>query len=153
MERGNLHSIVNTPSKFLRLPLAVRERIYGYSGLIRDCPIDIGSEVQRWLKILRKVTPGAELQAIEQAQRKRSFICPYDIKTQDPGLLLELYTECICSPLPVQLLRVSRQINEEAFDVLYLRNKFKLGPKDLAVLGSAAFSKILSLQVRLTACS
>ena len=145
-------NLPHTVSGFLGLPLYIRQMIYGYTGLVRPCPVDVGNEVQRWTKTMA-LERNSEICTIEQAQRKQYFVCPYQRKIKDPGYFLEPHIECVCLPFPVTLLRVSRQIYEETSRVLYSANVFKLGPEDLPLLKPRGYARLSSLQIRLTACS
>ena len=143
-------SVTRRPLSFERLPLSIRTQIYGHTGLVRCCSIDAGNETKRWIEVLRfrNLPPGS----FEEAQQAQQFLCPYDLKTKFPGCAM-LIEECVCLPLPIQLLRVSQKTYYDALQVLYSRNKFMLSPKTLACLAPAAFPLIKSLQVRLTSCS
>ena len=126
-ERGSKSD--RAASAFLRLPLTVRERIYALAGLVRSCPVNIEEEHDRWLNISRAYkSQDSELSDIfpsniPQADlaRWQDHKCVHEIPSRW-GLLLPIGAGCIHPSLPIQLLRVSKQIYLEAMRVLYSQN-------------------------------
>jgi len=66
--------------------------------------------------------------------------------------------DCICTPLPNALLRVSRVISNEVLSILYSENLFRVcrsnsgGLASLLTLSPAALRYITSISIRLNAC-
>ena len=153
---SSLHGSPEMGINFLSLPYQVRKQISLLAGVVRFCPVNIATKNMR---TLHRVIDPFEASITETIQQRLNSSCPYRLKifkymsTQNTtGINKD--AECICPPLPYQLLRVSHQTSLEIFDLLYSQNKFKV---DLAIarysLTPLAYSKMTSLQIRLTACS
>lgn len=135
-----------TCPSFLDLPFQARLNIYAYSGLLRPCPIDIGSTVA--------VSPDGS------PSEPRCWLYPdsdsvrrFHGRSNHNGFIHGL--GCVCPGIPTALLRVSRAIYAEAISVFASRNKFLLrahtGP-DLILLQTMSgdiLSAMTSLLVRL----
>jgi len=61
--------------------------------------------------------------------------------------------ECMCPPLPIQLLRVCRPVHDEVFHIMYSENKFVLLLDGKITVSPKAVRKMVSLCVRLNTCS
>lgn len=87
--------------------------------------------------------------------RARSIYCDYRTKKFLTGFLIgdTAENECICPPLPIQLLTVCRSIHEEVWDILYSQNTFKLFLQKNFPLTPKAVARMTSLCIRLNMCS
>jgi len=133
---------------FLDLHHDIRLKIYGYSGLIRPCPIELN------------VPDGYNPQIYGRSGEVNLCFeeCLYVIRKhgRDRGLVSGLnYPDCLCSKLPTQLLCVSRGFYKDSFQVLYSKNKFVLRVQNandiglLLRLNNHVLSTMNSLLVRL----
>jgi len=134
---------------FLDLPYNVRLKIYGYSGLIRPCPIELnipdGDDPKLYGDSWEEVNINWECLYIIH---KRG--CDRGRGSGGPN-----HPDCSCSKLPTQLLYVSRGFYEDSFLVLYSSNKFVLraqSSEDLGLLmrlNSHVLATMNSLLIRL----
>ena len=140
-----------------RLPVHLRIEIYKLCGLIRQCPIDLNFENvrQRWIAIAR--SPSIRFQP-PHGHRCKFLQTP---KTgMSSGNNLPEGLECFCSPVPHQLLLVSRATYDEAESILYGKNRFKAtchrdNPRGhplnvLWMLSPRAWERMTSLHLGLT---
>jgi hypothetical protein len=160
---------------FMALPVNVRELIYIYAGLVRLCPIDVANEHSQWHAHAKGVADWMALDPQGPPYDFRTWSnakCPYRLKRWATffslgSLGIQRGAPCICSPLPVHILRISRQIYQEAFDVLYSQNKFvvdlprwvslltnglDLDQDRFGLLSRHAISKVRSVQFTMTHC-
>lgn len=127
---------------FLDLPFKVRERIYDYAGLLRNCPLDLNI----WSPEQRK-----RLKDYLQDHEWSTCTCLNDIHSPGPCDCL-LYAESY-EPVPVQLLRVSKEISVETSKLLYSKNRFQISfvfPRaleSLRKLNPTSLSQIQHLKV------
>jgi hypothetical protein len=166
MSQSTLHAYLQfstgTPSSrnagsFLDLPYKVRHRIYVLAGLVRQCPIDLNREGEG----------NAETEEKLSCRSPARGRCHYlDLKShylhQYPPNLSNRWCEdnidCVCLPLPVQLLYVSRSISKECSHTLYSENKFKIcrsghgGFLPLYRMPGTTLASITSLSIRINAC-
>lgn len=105
---------------FLDLPRSLRVRIYTLADLIRQCPVNFTREGPRAGLYNRYVRHHVFLE--EDCHYYRST-CGHSSPIHELGL------ECFCSPLPWQLLYVSRTVHDEVERVLYSHNRFRLTTK------------------------
>lgn len=119
---------------FLRLPLAIRSKIY---GLIRSCPISIDDEQTRWASLCLAYIDdetsryGERTRMVTKKNIKpwQNRMCAYERKNIDEGLRLSAGAGCVHPNHPIYLLRVSKQIKIEVTHILYSKNSIKMGPK------------------------
>ena len=158
----DLRVSVGPRPSFEGLPPMIREQIYAQAGLIRVCPIDIAGEFKRlshW-KATMKWWSQPDGNRFIGLRDLLNYNCPYRQKLFfnsifEGEMKIDRGAECICPPLPIQLLQVSSSIGYEAFKILYSRNKFKLelSTLDQLYLNPAMYSRLHSLQISLTRCS
>ncbi|KAN0066651.1 hypothetical protein V8E54_015255 [Elaphomyces granulatus] len=91
---------------FLCLPKDVRMRIYRHSNLIRPCPIDVFDERGR--------VKGASTFCASQSMARR-------VQPRSP-----IENPCHHPALPLNILRVSHAVFEDASSALYSQNQFRL---------------------------
>ena len=127
---------------FLDLPQNVRARVYHFTDLTRECPIDLKFEKFR-VNLLRMRSD------IESPPN-----CQFPAwKIRGPSI--QYSEECYCAELPVRLLRVSHQIHAEVIPILYGRNVFVArhtpgsGYSSLTSLSSYAWKSMTSLHIKL----
>lgn len=97
----------------LRLPPKIRERIYFFAGLIRECPVAIvpfGKYTTHFCPWGQR--PAIDMCALELRKSSRS---PVRVAT---------YAECLCPKFPKKLLLVCKQLHREVEEILYGENKF-----------------------------
>ena len=134
--------MAESPS-FLGLPLKVRAKIYRLAWLTRPCPINLIAEGVR-------KRHNASIVADAESQPYTIF-CTYGYNFSP---LSKLYNRCFCPRLPIQLLRVSRQVYSEAVQVLYGENvlclsySFLGGFTVLQNLSANAWSSMTSLSIQ-----
>lgn len=141
------YSIEKTKSSFLSLPQSVRFKVYEYAHLIRSCPINLATEGQRTTKA--------------DKIRKKPYTCRYHERrrhaseTPNPEFI-----DCLCFPLPHQLLHISKAIHDEVEALLYGLNTFSVSPfpmkspdhlRVLHSLSANAWRSMKSLHISLTA--
>jgi len=91
---------------FLNLPYEIRLKIYKFSGLVRPCPIDLA-----W-KPFGRTGPSQN--------RPSSYECYWRLRKRGItrfGKVNQEGRECFCPSLPVQLLSVSRAVNEDVVPI------------------------------------
>jgi hypothetical protein len=143
-------SSISGPS-FLNLPHDIRHRVYVLAGLVRSCPIDLNREGEV------KPDPDEEMWTLRHLRRgchdpHARFLGRSDKWNEDD-------IDCVCRPLPIQLLYVSRAISKECSRVFYSENKFKIcrsrhgGFLPLHRMAGSTLDSITSLSIRLNACS
>ncbi|MCJ1435011.1 hypothetical protein MMC27_004381 [Xylographa pallens] len=139
------------PATFLELPVHIREKIFMLC-LTRECPVDILRE--RW-----RVQSEGDLNNSCWAEYEWCAECPYvgyrhranELENKEASIRLR----CYGPPVQTALLLVSRQVNEEASNVLFGQNKFIVRAsrpdllEDIFIPGSKALSKIRYLHVAL----
>ena len=158
MPQRTLHRYFNFPAQppssisgpsFLDLPYNIRHRVYVLAGLLRSCPIDLNREGEG------RAHPDEEMPTLQNSrgrcynpsERFRSY------KWDEDDI------DCVCRPLPIQLLYVSRAISKEVSRVLYSENNFKIcrnrhgGFLPLHRMAGSTLESITSLSIRLHACS
>lgn len=98
---------------FLDLSFAIRERIYDYAGLFRKCPLDLDV----W-------EPGQRQKAKDSVQDPEWFNCCCLKDKHAPG-------SCDCflqaenyESVPIQLLRVAKEVSVKTRELLFSRNRF-----------------------------
>ena len=106
---------------FLDLPQSLRVRIYTLAGFLRQCPIGFTCEGAR-----RKLYKSP---AWYYSFPEENCDYYYRLKQGYRWQPDELRLECFCSPLPWQLLHVSRTVHDEVERILYSNNRFKLTVK------------------------
>jgi len=143
---------------FLILPSQIRLKIYIFADLIRLCPISLNNEGSRKAhrqKSLESYDRNSVGHERTDMNRARNIYCDYRAKK----FLLGFHdgntaeNECICPPLPIQLLRVCRTIHDEVLEILYSQNKFKLLLERNHPLAPKAVARMTSLCIRLNMCS
>jgi hypothetical protein len=140
---------VNGPS-FLDLPYSVRHRVYVLAWLVRSCPIDLNREGER------KLNPDETLPSSLAIRGKCYYLNRKFLNL--PSKWYEDDVDCVCPPLPIQLLYVSRTISKECSHILYRENKFKIcrsrhgGFLPLHYMAGPTLESITSLSIRLNAC-
>ncbi|PPR00207.1 hypothetical protein CVT26_009074 [Gymnopilus dilepis] len=148
----------NTPA-FLVLPPSIRVQIYVLAGLVRSCPVNINKESSRKAFREERMESYRQDYAGEYEHLDMEFArqinCDYEKKKYLVDTLHGGLTdgECICPPFPMQLLAVCRATYEEASDVLYSQNKFKVLLGKTVKLDPKAIAKMTSLSIRLNMCS
>ncbi|KAL9116858.1 MAG: hypothetical protein Q9187_006610 [Circinaria calcarea] len=132
---------------FLDLPQNVRARVFHFTDLTRECPIDLTFEKVR-LRLLRVQSD------VEPPPR----ICQFHAwKIRGTSTKYKYKAECYCPKLPVRLLRVSHLIYAEVIPILYGRNVFVTwhtpgsGYSSLISLSSYAWKSMASLHIKLCA--
>ena len=123
----------------LDLPSSVRHKIYRLAGIIRPCPIDIGTEGLRHRYIVSD---------------PQKFCWYYPRPKENPWNLIHRgqgECSCFCEPLPMQLL-VCQRIRDELIPILYGENSFKLrwtveGQRLFAQLSKNALASLSRLQI------
>lgn len=160
MPQRTLHSYFHFPARpppliispsLLDLPFSIRRHIYVLSGLVRICPIDLNQEGARKVNADQKPSVFGNTQGECYYLNKRLFDHSFEWHEDD--------IDCVCPPLPTQLLYVSRAISKECSHVLYSENKFKIcrsryrGFLPLHYMAGTALNSITSLSIRLNACS
>jgi hypothetical protein len=121
---------------FLSIPFEIRRRIYAYAGLVRSCSIDLLHEGE--YNVHRQPYQRCEIDCLID-----DLVGPF----RRPA--------CHCPGIPVSVLRVCRQVYEEASSVLYSTNDFMLLATTAADLQSipriftASLRHIRSLLIRL----
>lgn len=132
------------PLSFLDLPQNIRARVFGFTDLIRECPIDLSHENVMW-RVRRSPSCVRRPQDCQFHRWK-------PLGTWMNGSNM---TVCYCPNLPVSLLRVSRQIHAEAIAILYGQNVFKAsyiegcGYTPLTSLSAPAWKFMTSLHISL----
>ena len=126
---------------FLSLPQTIRNKIYCLSGLVRPCPIDLFDEQNRVALVKRLKRTDVELWEEPDHYRPR---CSY-VSKQKYGLLQHRFGNCVCQPLPLQLLYLSRILHHEVVSVLYGRNKISVTWRKPSKLDHLHFLETLSL--------
>ena len=130
---------------FLDLPDEARRSIYALAGLSRPCPIDL---LARQPRSDTQPRASGSRSPCWQLKRLAGLWGP-----REPGEPL-----CACPRLPLELLRVSRRVSDEALDVLLRTNRSVLRaragrPEMLAPLAAhipeAHLDRMTSLVVRL----
>lgn len=130
---------------FLNLPEGARRSIYAMAGLSRPCPIDL---LARDPRSDNRPRGSRSCNPCWYLKRRRG-----GWGTRDPEDPM-----CACPRLPLELLRVSRRIGDEALDVLVSTNRFVVRaragrPEMLAPLAvhipEAHLARMTSLVVRL----
>lgn len=143
-------SSVSGPS-FLDLPYDIRHRVYVRAGLVRSCPIDLNREGEG------KSNSDDQMFALQDSRGRcyssnQRFLSRSSKWNEDD-------IDCVCQPLPIQLLYVSRAISKECSRVLYSENNFKIcrsrygGFLPLYHMTGLTLNTITSLSIRLNACS
>ena len=139
---------------FLDLPVSIRRRVYILAGLARFCPIDLNLEEARRDKYHQEAL---STRSVSQQTNLFPELCHYyerrilgnNLFSGDDCL------NCICPPLPYQLLYVSHSISDEVSPILYSENAFRLsrsnqwGLKPLRNLNPKALASLTSLTIRL----
>jgi hypothetical protein len=142
-------SSIRGPS-FLDLPYDVRHRVYVLAGLVRTCPIDLNREGE------------ARDNADEENSTVLSRLHCYKPNARFLSasyIWYEYDIDCLCRPLPIGLLYVSRAISKECCRVLYSENEFKIcrsrhgGFLPLLRMAGSTLRTINSLSIRLNTCS
>ncbi|CAG9948236.1 unnamed protein product [Clonostachys rosea f. rosea IK726] len=128
-----------SPPPLLRLPPKIRERIYFFAGLIRECPVAIvpfGKPTACFMPSRRR--PAIDMCAFELRKSTRS---PVRVATS---------AECLCPKFPKQLLLVCKQLHREVEEILYGENKFVIPAQDeaenLKVLNTISTNAVRSLR-------
>lgn len=144
---------------FLDLPFPVRLKIYAYSRLLRECPIDLGS---RKRSTVASFAAWKEKEEDEENAWSPAGVCwlfpdgSNRARRRSHGLSAhEDPLDCYCLSLPTALLVVSRAVYAEAISILVGRNKFILRAHTgsdltpLQTMSNTALSAMTSLLVRL----
>lgn len=160
MPQRTLHAYFGFPARhppsinglsFLDLTYEIRHRVYVLAGLVRICPIDLNQEGEGKAN-------ADEIKPVPEDQHSRCYY-PY---IGHPGVSYSWYEnniDCVCAPLPISLLYVSRAISKECSHILYSENKFKIcrsrhgGFLPLHSMAGTTLDSITSLSIRLNACS
>jgi len=143
---------------FLALSPQIRLKIYIFADLVRLCPISLHNEGSRKAhrqKSLRTYEMNYTGPQSTDMNMARFVYCDYWSKRFLLGFHCRntAENECICPPLPIQLLTVCRTIHDEVSEILYSRNKFKLLLEQNFPLAPRAVAKMTSLCIRLNMCS
>ena len=152
---------MDSQTTFLHLPKTIRIKIYHLSGLVRSCHIDLSSEKER-VALLKKRETRMQFDALGQPDRSQPR-CRYWCSQRYTGpnpITHKRCWNCVCPPLPLQLLYLSRILYHETVSVLYGRNRIivtcpKSGMLDhfniLRTLGPHAWANIQFLHLELSA--
>jgi hypothetical protein len=141
---------------FLNLPRHLRAEVYSYAWLFRYCPIDFMQEgrrlnVQRLICLQYCIRPGHEFHSTSP-----TVSCAYehrllrhsngeDNKVKRDHAAENEIVVCLCPALPLQLLRVSRFIHDEAEGLFYCHNFFRISPGEANIRKTNAFSRNTAL--------
>lgn len=149
---------------FLDLPPPVAGE-YILSGLVRFCPISLntaGADQSRYLADLAgSWAHNWWFRADrEDANSYSNYRCFYRAKRFRQERVRESPEgfDCICMPVPITLLRISKAVYREVSSILYSENKFRISRSDrrglspLFALNSVALQSPRSLSIRLNAC-
>ena len=144
----------NGKATFLDFPSHVRNRIYQLAGIQRDCPIDLAGESSRHeqIRIWKDVKPKPKRRSRYNYYDDRFDRCSDSYRGPSEEWPEEKPL-CFCSALPVQLLTVSKPINEEVTHLLYGHNAIRISrdtKRALEVvksLGTKALSNIHRLEL------
>ena len=150
---------------FTDLPFVIRRRIYIMAGLVRVCPISLNTEGAqadraKYLEECKYWWLFDEGHRSIDMDKLSSYRCFYrhkrfmneTINVSAGGI------DCICTPLPYALLRVSHVISNEVLAILYSENLFRVcrsdsgGLTSLLTISPAALRYITSISIRLNAC-
>ncbi|CAH0028460.1 unnamed protein product [Clonostachys rhizophaga] len=105
----------------LRLPPKIRERIYFFAGLIRECP----ATIVPFGKLTTHFCPWGQRPAIDT--------CAFELrKSSRSPVRVATYDECSCPKFPKQLLLVCKQLHMEVEEILYGENKFVIQTQEKA---------------------
>ena len=146
----------NQPT-FLHLPQTIRNKIYCMSGLVRPCPIDLSNESKRVALMKERKNMEVELWEEPDFDEPR---CRYLLPQYSNPVHHKLFGDCLCQPLPTQLLYLSRTLYHETVSVLYGRNRFSVSCRKqvmldhlnpLETLSLHAWANIQYLHLELTA--
>ena len=117
-------------TSFIDLPQSIRFKIYHFCGIVRPCPIDLRAE-GRQLKRRRELETKRIQQGWTAAHREDELekSCLYRIRARGDtpnDNSVRLASDCICPPLPTQLLYVSRLFHDEIVPLILGLNRFRV---------------------------
>jgi len=143
-------------TSFLDLPYGIRHRIYILAGLVRFCPIDLNLEGAGRKDYIREILNSYKM-VHESLYPQLCFYFGRRFcgKYQE----IEEKYDCICPPLPYQLLYVSHCIHDEVSSILYSQNSFRIsrsnqwGLKPLNNFNPRALAALTSITIRLNSIS
>ena len=132
---------MDSQTTFLHLPKTIRTRIYRLCDLVRPCHIDLSSEKKRvaLLKERKKLYP---------ERFRPQFRYPCTQRYMEPSTTIDLRCwDCVCPPLPLQLLYLSRILYHETVSVLYGQNSIMVTCRKSAMLDHFNTLRTLGLHV------
>ncbi len=146
---------------FLDFPPLVRREILILSGLVRFCPISLNTAGADQTEFLAECMESCSDGIAKDANSYANSRCFYRKKRFWNNCVVASPEgfDCICMPVPISLLRISKAIYREVSSILYTENKFRISRSDrrglspLFALNSFALQSLRSLSIRLNACS
>ncbi|RDL33241.1 uncharacterized protein BP5553_08680 [Venustampulla echinocandica] len=149
------------PICFTDLPPPVRRSIYILAGLVRFCPISLNTEGVNKAEFLAECMAYCLDIPVRDSNSQANSRCFYRQKRSWNKCVVASPEgfDCMCMPLPIALLRVSKAVHNEVSSILYAENMFRIcrsdqgGLSSLFALSSAALQSLRSLSIKLNACS
>lgn len=146
-------------TSFADLPQFIRLKVYHFCGIVRPCPVDLGTE-GRQLKRRRELEAKRIQQGWTAAHREEELeeSCLYRIRARGDtphDNIVRSASDCKCPPLPTQLLYVSRLVHAEIVPLIFGLNRFRVYYRNgysfsmLWLLSDKAIACLRALHIRL----